>query len=351
MQDTCEEQCFLLRSLPGEQGFVNSVSQLNFSLRPILLPPLSLHRCWSLINTLHPKLLHHINCLHAIQPTTYVYFVSQTDRKPNHQLPVSLDVPSSCYNQFPTTDYASQVRNGLFPAGTGKFERLANQRLLALLTSDQKVSSWGQVELDYGENRWTPGKSPLVMVYHDQLLLVVFNHYSFAVLETVLEKLNKLFTVTNFITDAWNSFISQKSSSFHPQKVGLKPPSTSGDGKFREYRACVFHLAWPRALQAQACLTSANEDPFFWSGSMCWCLPGRIQFLLLLNGSSSSLNYQKFHMKPYFEDKPHGIQTKNCGLALWQIFQYLNFTLRCSSIVLSFPMNNLWFGFGLSVVF
>lgn len=53
-----------------------------------------------------------------------------------------------------------------------------------------------------GPDRWTLGKNPLVTVDHDQLLLGVFNHYSSPVLETVLEKLSKLFTVTSLIIDA-----------------------------------------------------------------------------------------------------------------------------------------------------
>ena len=61
-----------------KRGFARPTSQFYFSLHPILFLSLSLHRCWSSINSLSPKLCPSI-CLHSIQPTTNIYFVSQAD--------------------------------------------------------------------------------------------------------------------------------------------------------------------------------------------------------------------------------------------------------------------------------
>lgn len=146
----------------------------------------------------------------------------------------------------------------------------------------------------WAPDKWKPGKNPLFKFYHDQLLLAGFNHPSFAVLETVSEKLNKLFTV-NLILDAWKSFSNEQSSSFHPKKVGLKPLSTSGDRKFTENAgACVFHSAWPGALQAQGWLTSANEQAFFWSGSVLLVPAWQDPFPVLLNDSHLASTFRSF---------------------------------------------------------
>lgn len=53
--DSCRGQCSPLPSPSGWQGFVGAALQPEFFLFPVLLP--HFHRCWSLINILHPKLL------------------------------------------------------------------------------------------------------------------------------------------------------------------------------------------------------------------------------------------------------------------------------------------------------
>lgn len=61
--------------------------------------------------------------------------------------------------------------------------------------------------LDHRENRWAPdgwipGKDPLFTFYHDQLLLVDFNHSYFTVLENSLSEAKLIVHVTNLIIDA-----------------------------------------------------------------------------------------------------------------------------------------------------
>ena len=52
-------------------------------------------------------------------------------------------------------------------------------------------------------------------------------------------RLNKLFEVTNSITDTRDSFDKEQRSSFHTQKLDLKPVRISGDGKVRKNDAWV----------------------------------------------------------------------------------------------------------------
>lgn len=53
--DYSGRQVLLMSSLQGWQRFVRPLSRFNIFFHPILLPPSSYPRCWSLINILHPK--------------------------------------------------------------------------------------------------------------------------------------------------------------------------------------------------------------------------------------------------------------------------------------------------------
>lgn len=67
-------------------------------------------------------------------------------------------------------------------------------------------------------------------------------------------RLNKLFEVTNSITDTGDSFDNEQHSSFHTQKLDLKPVRISGDGKVRK------NDAWFWGLCVPCCLTRNTAD-------------------------------------------------------------------------------------------
>lgn len=169
-------------------------------------------------------------------------------------------VPSSYSHQLPRGWLCTgTVRSGLFPTGAGKFERTIKDYRHCSHQIKRSARELSENSLDYREDRWVPGEvdtreGPSVHILsrsaflaqhragcfthaapsnpHDHpLLWGRFYHPWFTVLET--ERLHKFFKVTNTIIDAWNSFNNKQSSSFHTQKVGLKPWSIFGDGKFR----------------------------------------------------------------------------------------------------------------------
>lgn len=168
--------------------------------------------------------------------------------------------------------------------------------------------------------RWLPGKDPLFTLYHDQLLLVGFNHPHFAVLETASEKLNKLSKVTNLIIDVSNSFNNEQRFSFHTQKLGLQVLSISGDENSERMLT----------VQEPACsMQPDHEHCRHWGFPQlmgillsevvqhCWCLSGRIQLLVLLDGLSPSLNLQKLYLKSSMSLLP--ALRINLKLATWDI--------------------------------
>lgn len=78
---------------PGRAGgsAVSPVAQLHVFLCAILLPPSSFHRCWSLLNLVHPKLPLSI-CFQRTRPASGGYHINKRCRKTLASSSISLQV-------------------------------------------------------------------------------------------------------------------------------------------------------------------------------------------------------------------------------------------------------------------
>lgn len=251
MQDNSEARYLLQSSLPGGARLCRTYITVR------LLPPpnsafWNLHRCWCPVNILHPQALP--QHLLQLNPNYHKCLLCFSGRHPNHKVSASPEwYPVHTLTNFPGADCA------LVLSGAGKFERTIKDYRHCSRQIKRSARELSENSLDYREDRWVPGEvdtreGPSVHILsrsaflaqhragcfthaapsspHDHpLLWGRFYHPWFTVLET--ERLHKFFKVTNTIIDAWNSFNNKQSSSFHTQKVGLKPWSIFGDGKFR----------------------------------------------------------------------------------------------------------------------